>query len=64
MRSVILEVAENFKLKKDKIDPPEISLGGRLAKKSLNGKYISTMFSVNYVKAIIKNVELRMVTKE
>ena len=63
-RSVTLEVAKKFKLKKDKIDPPEISLGGRLAKKSLNRKYISTMFSVNYVKAIIKNVELRMVTKE
>ena len=31
--SVILEVAEKFKLKKDKIDSPEIYLGGRLAKK-------------------------------
>ena len=36
--SVILEVAEKFKLKKDKIEPPEIYLGGRLAKKSLNSK--------------------------
>ena len=39
-RSVILEVAEKFKLNKDKIEPPEIYLGGRLAKKSLNGKDI------------------------
>ena len=39
-RSVILEVAEKFKLKKDNIDPPDIYLGGRLANKSLNGKYI------------------------
>ena len=31
--SVILEVAEKFKLKKDKIDSPEIYIGGRLAKK-------------------------------
>ena len=29
---VILEVAKKFRLKKDKIDPPEIHLGGRLAK--------------------------------
>ena len=46
-RSVILEVAENFKLKKDKIEPPVIYLGGRLAKKSLNGKEIWTMSSVD-----------------
>ena len=37
-RSVILEIVEKFKLKKDKIEPPEIYLGGRLAKKSLNRK--------------------------
>ena len=61
MRLVILEVAESFKLKKDKIDPDEIYLGGRLAKKSLNRKYIWTMSIVNYVKKIIKNVEVIMV---
>ena len=58
---VILEVAEKFKLNKDKIEPPKIYLGGRLTKKSLNGKYIWTMSSVDYVKAIIKNVNIRMV---
>ena len=52
---------EKFKLKKDNIEPPEIYLGGRLAKKSSNGKYIWTMFSVNDVKGIIKNDEVRMV---
>ena len=57
-RLVILEVAEKFKLKKDKIEPPEIYIGGRLAKKSLIGKEIWTMFSVDYVKGIINNVEL------
>ena len=35
-RSIILEVSEKFKLKKDNIDPPEVYLGGMLAKKSLN----------------------------
>ena len=61
VRSVILEVAEKFKLRKDKIDPPEIYLGGRLANRSLNGKEIWNMSSVNYVKVIIKNVEVIMV---
>ena len=37
-RSIILEVAEKFKSKKYKIEPPEVYLGGRLAKKSFNGK--------------------------
>ena len=60
-RSVILEVAEKFKLNKDKIEPPEIYLGGRLAKKSLNRKEIWTMSSVNYVKVIINNVKVIMV---
>ena len=60
-RSFILEVAEKFKLRKDKIEPPEIYLGGRIAKKSLNGKYIWTVSSVDYVKGIIKNIEVGMV---
>ena len=46
-RSVILEVAEKFKLKKDKIEPLEIYLGRSIAKKLLNGKQIWTMSSVN-----------------
>ena len=56
--SVMLEVAEKFKLKKDKIEPPEIYLGRRLANKSLKGKNIWTMSSVDYLKGIIKNVEV------
>ena len=60
-RSFILEVAEDFKLRKNKIEPPEIYLGGRLAKRSLNGKEIFTLSSVGYVKVIIKNAEVRMV---
>ena len=31
--SVIQEVSEKFKLKKDKIEPPEVYLGGRLSEK-------------------------------
>ena len=62
-RDVMLEVAETFKLKKGKIEPPEVYLGGRLEKKQLNGKWIWTMSSVDYVKAIIKNVEVRLQEK-
>ena len=46
-RSVILEVAEKFKLKKDKIEPPDTYLGGMLDNKSLNGKEICNMSSVD-----------------
>ena len=60
-RLVILEVAENSKLKKDKIEPPKIYLGGRIAKNSLNGKEIWNISRVDYVKVIIKNVEVRKV---
>ena len=63
-RSVILEVAEKFKRRKDKTDPPEIYLGGSLSKKSLNRKEICTMPSVDYVKGIINNVEVRMIKEE
>ena len=45
------------------MEPPEIYLGGRIAKKSLNGKDILTMSSVNYVKGMIMNAEVRIVIK-
>ena len=58
--SIIEEVSEKFKLKKDKIEPPNVYLGGRLANKELNGRMMWTMTSVDYVKAIIKNLEERL----
>ena len=42
-QSIILEVTEKFKLKKEKIEQPEVYLGGRLEKNSLNGQEIWTM---------------------
>ena len=42
-RSIILEVADKFKLNKDNIELPEVYLGGRLAKNSLNGQDIWNM---------------------
>ena len=43
-RSIILEVAEKFKLKKDKIEPPEVYPEGRISKNSLNGQEIMYYF--------------------
>ena len=47
-------------MKKDKIEPPEVYLGGRLSEKELNGKRMWTMTSVDYIKAITKNLEERL----
>ena len=41
--SVIREVADKFKLKKDKIEPPEIYPRGRLESKELNGNKVWTI---------------------
>ena len=59
-QSIILGVAEKFKLKKESIDPNEVYLGGMFAKKSLNGQEIWTMSSADYVKAAINNIEVRL----
>ena len=55
-----MEVAEKFKFKKENIEPSEVYIGGRLAKKSLNGQEIWNMSSIDYVKAIINNIEVRL----
>ena len=59
-QSVILKVADKFKLKNNKIEPPEVYLGGSLTKRSLNGQEISTISSVDYVKAVINNIKVRL----
>jgi hypothetical protein len=52
----MLEIGEKFKFKKNDISPLEIYLGGRLEKKSLNGREIWTLTSKDYIKAIIANL--------
>ena len=49
-----------FKLKKDKIEPPEINLGARLELKNLNGKKMWTMCSRDYIKLAVENIESRL----
>ena len=55
-----MKVVEKFKMKKDNIESPEVYLGGRLEKNSFNGKEIWTISSVDYVKAIINNIKVRL----
>ena len=58
--SIMLEIGERFKFKKDLIEPPEIYLGGRLECKLLNGRKVWTLSSKDYVKSIINNLETRL----
>ena len=51
-------VYEDFNLKDNKIEPPDVYLGATLAKMKLDsGKYCWTMSPEQYVKAAITNVE-------
>ena len=51
-------IQEDFKLKDDKIDPPDMYLGATLSKMTLaNGKTCWTMSAEQYCKAAVTNVE-------
>ena len=51
-------IQEDFKLKDDKIEPPDVFPGATLAKiKFDSGKYCWTMSTEQYVKAAVTNVE-------
>ena len=47
--SVIRVVAEKFELKKGEIEPPDISLGGKLAEKELNVSQVWTMSICRFI---------------
>ena len=59
-----MEVAEKFKLKNDNIELPEVYLVRRFAKNVLNGKDKYSMSSVDNVKAILKNIDVRLKKEE
>ena len=54
---VLKSVQDTFKFKDDKIDKPDVYLGARLDKMSVNGFEGWTMSSEKYVKAAIENIE-------
>ncbi len=49
-----------FKLKDDKIAPPDIYLGANLEHKIMNGHECLTMSSEQYVKAAVANIETKL----
>ena len=57
-RKLIKRIQEDFKLKDDKIEPPDIYIGSILDNMKLKSdKYCWTMSPKQYVKAKVKNVE-------
>jgi len=53
---VMQELQVRFKFKKDEIIPPETYLGAKVRYRQLNGKWMWTLSSVDYVKAAVDNV--------
>mmetsp|Transcript_9008 Transcript_9008/g.12814 ORF Transcript_9008/g.12814 Transcript_9008/m.12814 type:complete len:365 (-) Transcript_9008:235-1329(-) len=51
------EINRTFKFKNDVIQEPENYLGAKLKRKEINGKEVWTITSLDYVKALINNVE-------
>jgi Reverse transcriptase (RNA-dependent DNA polymerase) len=56
-RSILEDVQRTFKLKNDKIEPPDFYLGAKLQEKVLNGIKCWTITSHDYVKAAVANIE-------
>ena len=54
---VVLEIAYMFQFKNNKIEPPEIYLGGGLENKNLNGLDVWMLKIGDYIKSIIANLE-------
>ena len=56
-QKVLKSVQDTFKFKDDKIDKPDVYLGAKLGKMSVDGFEGWTMSSENYVKSAIENIE-------
>ena len=54
------EIQKDLKPKKDKLEPPDINLGAKFERKMLNGRKVWTMYSKDYIKLAIKNIESRV----
>lgn len=58
-KQILLDIGQDLKFK-GKIAPPDIYLGARLSKKTMNGHKCWTMNSHDYITAAIANLEERM----
>ncbi len=61
--AILEDTKRTFKLKNDKIEPPEFYVGAKLQQKLINGLTCWTITSQNNVKAAIRNVEEAIKTK-
>jgi hypothetical protein len=57
------EIEQAFKFKKNLIEAPDIYLGAKIERKTLNGKQTWTMSSRDYIKTAIANVEGQLKAK-
>ena len=55
-RRALEQIQEQFKFKKDKMEPPGVYLGGNIEKKNINGHDAWTLSSRDYVKAAIDTI--------
>ena len=55
-RSPLLEISQTLKFKKNKIEPPDMYLGGKLKLRTLNGRSVWTLSCKDYVRAAINIV--------
>ena len=62
-QAILEDIQRTFKLKNDKIEPPEFYLGAKLQQKPINGMTCWTITSQEYVKAAVRNVEEAIKTK-
>ncbi len=56
-KALLADVQRTFKLKNNKIEPPEFYLGAKLQEKPINGTFRWTITSKDYLKAAVKNIE-------
>jgi hypothetical protein len=62
-QAILEDIQRTFKLKNDKIEPPEFYLGAKLQQKLINGLTCWTITSQEYVKATVRYVEEAIKTK-
>ena len=60
VKELMKEIQQDFKFKKNKIEPPSMYLGARLEEKMLNSCHIWTMCRKDYIKLAVENIERRL----
>ena len=56
-KDIMNEIESTFKFTNDNTSEPEINLGARLQKKSINRMFCWTMSSIDYINVVVKNLD-------